>query len=184
MSIWDKFTSFLVMKDDDDDYAEDEVYEEAPVRKDRKPAAEKEKIENLRPERKVYRRNQDSEREVTPEPVARERKIDRTNKIVPIRSTSSGVEVYIMKPTSFDESQDVVDLLLDGKAVVVNLEGFDMKVAQRIMDFISGAVYSMQGKLHGVSQYIFILSPSGIDISGDYMDEMDRFDVPNINDDF
>lgn len=180
MGIFDSVKKLLVVPDEED-YMEDDIYEEAPLRKEKKTVQEKERVENLRPERKVYKKNR--EREEVQEPV-RERRIERTNKIVPIRSIANGVEVCVMKPSSFDESQDICDILLEGKAVVVNLEGFDAGVAQRIMDFISGAVYAIQGQIHGISQYIFILSPNGIDISGDYMDAVDRFDVPNINRDF
>lgn len=180
MGIFDSVKKLLVVPDEDD-LMDDEIYEEPPSRREKKTVQEKERIENLRPERKVYRRNQESEE--APEPV-RERRIERNNKIVPIRKTSNGGEVCIMKISSFDEAPDVSDLLLEGKAVVVNLEGIDVEVAQRVMDFISGSVYTMQGNIHGVSQYIFILSPNGVDISGDYIDVVDRFDVPNIIKDF
>ena len=77
-------------------------------------------------------------------------------------------------------------MLLTGRAVVVNLEGFDPDVAQRIMDFISGAVYAIGGKLHQISRYIFIFSPDNIDISGDYLDlvPVDGLGVPTINKEF
>lgn len=182
MGILDKFTNFLVMKDDED-LMDEEIIEETPVRKEKRISPEKERIENLRPERKVYRRNQESAREIPSEPV-REKRAERTNKIVPIRSSANGVEVCLTKPVSFEDSQDVCDLLLENKAVIVNLEGFDTEVAQRIMDFLSGVIYAIQGDIHGISQYIFILSPNGIDISGDYMDVVNRFDVPNLIKDF
>ncbi len=108
------------------------------------------------------------------------------NKIVPIRTNSRGLEVCIMKPSTFEDSQEICDMLLSGRAVVVNLEGFDPDVAQRIMDFISGAVYAVSGKLHQISRYIFIFSPDNIDISGDYLDlvPVDGLGVPTINKEF
>jgi cell division inhibitor SepF len=107
-------------------------------------------------------------------------------KIVPIRTTPKGLEVCIMKPTSFEDSQDICDMLLTGRAAVVNLEGFDPTDAQRIMDFISGCVYAINGKLHQISRYIFIFSPDSVDISGDYLDLMpvEGFGVPTINKEF
>ena len=91
-----------------------------------------------------------------------------------------------MKPTSFEDSQDICDMLLSGRAAVVNLEGFDPMEAQRIMDFISGCVYAINGKLHQISRYIFIFSPDSVDISGDYLDLVpdDGFGVPTINKEF
>ncbi len=91
-------------------------------------------------------------------------------KVVPIRTTPKGLEVCIMKPTSFEDSQVICDMLLTGRATVINLEGFDDKLAQRTMDFISGSVYAINGKLHRISSCIFIVSPDTVDISGDYLD--------------
>ena len=56
---------------------------------------------------------------------------------------------------------------LNGRPVIVNLEGFDPDDAQRIMDFISGCIYAINGKYHQISKYIFIFSPENVDISGD-----------------
>ena len=114
-------------------------------------------------------------------------KVARANsKIVPIKSANRSLEVCIMKPSSFGDSQDICDMLLAGHAVVVNLEGFDPLEAQRIMDFISGCVYSINGRLHQISRYIFIFSPDSIDISGDYLDASpdDGFGVTTINQEF
>jgi cell division inhibitor SepF len=115
-----------------------------------------------------------------------ERERGSSSKVVPIRTTPKGLEVCIMKPASFEDSQDICDMLLTGRAAVVNLEGFDPIEAQRIMDFISGCVYAINGKLHQISRYIFIFSPDSVDISGDYLDLVpdDGFGVPTINKEF
>lgn len=115
-------------------------------------------------------------------------RMERTtnNKVVPIRTTPKGFEVCIMKPVTFEDSQDICDMLLSGRAAVINLEGFDVDLAQRIMDFISGAVYALNGKLHQISSYIFIICPDTVDISGDYLDliQSDGFEVPTLNKEF
>ncbi|HIS47550.1 MAG TPA: cell division protein SepF [Candidatus Scybalocola faecigallinarum] len=92
------------------------------------------------------------------------------SKIVPMKqpsSRSAGMEVSIQKPSSFEDSSEICDELLNGKAAIVNLEGIDVDVAQRIIDFVSGACYAMSGNIRKVSSYIFIVTPAGIDISGD-----------------
>ena len=106
-------------------------------------------------------------------------------RVVPLRSAASSrsLEVSIMKPTRFDDSQDICDMLVAERATVVNLEGIDLALAQRIMDFISGAVYSLNGKIHQISSLIFIISPENVDISGDYLSyvEQNGFEVPTLN---
>lgn len=79
----------------------------------------------------------------------------------------SMMEVKIVQPTSFEDSQDICNTLLESKPVVVNLEGFDPDDAQRIMDFISGCIYAINGKYYQISKYIFIFTPENVDISGD-----------------
>lgn len=115
-----------------------------------------------------------------------ERPAASSGRVVPLRSSSASSrvwEVSIMKPTRFDDSQDICDMLLDERATVVNLEGIDLGLAQRIMDFISGSVYALNGKIHQISNLIFIISPENVDISGDYLSyvEQNGFEVPTLN---
>ena len=67
-------------------------------------------------------------------------------------------------------SRDISDYLLAGKAVVLNMEGIHTEVAQRIIDFTSGATYSMNGNLQKISNYIFIATPDSVELSGDFQD--------------
>ena len=76
--------------------------------------------------------------------------------------------------------------MLESKPVVVNLEGFDADDAQRIMDFISGCIYAINGKYHQISKYVFIFTPEQVDISGDTLDHVkEQSDtMPTINREF
>ena len=87
-------------------------------------------------------------------------------KVVPMNNRTM-MEVNVIKPRSFEDSQDICNMLLTNRPVIVNLEGFDPDDAQRIMDFISGCIYAINGKYHQISKYIFIFSPENVDISGD-----------------
>ena len=73
-----------------------------------------------------------------------------------------------VKPTSMEDTREICDYLLAGKAVVLNMEGIHMEVAQRIIDFTCGATYSMDGNLQKISNYIFIATPSSVELSGDF----------------
>ena len=84
-------------------------------------------------------------------------------------------------PTQFDESREITDTLLNGCTVVLNFEGLDVEIAQRIIDFTSGSCYAIGGNLQKVSNYIFIVTPKSVDISGDFQEILSgAFDIPTI----
>ncbi len=89
-------------------------------------------------------------------------------KVVNMQDKNGGMEVCVIKPTNVEDGSEIAETLLSGRAVVLNLEGLDVKLAQRIIDFTSGACYSIHGNLQKISNYIFIVTPRSIDISGDF----------------
>ena len=98
------------------------------------------------------------------------KKQPQPRKVVPMKKNSSG-EVVVIKPTSYDEAREVVDTILSGRIVFLNLDGIHMELAQRIIDFISGATYSVQGNLERVSSgYIYAITPRNVELSGDFQD--------------
>lgn len=105
----------------------------------------------------------------------------QNSKVIPISATNRGNEVCVMKPIDIEDSQDICDVLLSGRIAIVNLESADKVLAQRTMDFISGTVYSINGKLFPISNLIYIITPESVDISGDYNEliEQSGFDIPN-----
>ena len=67
-----------------------------------------------------------------------------------------GVEVYVIKPQDFAEAQTAADLLKEGRTVVINLEGVELTVAQRSIDFVGGATYAINGSFTGsIKQYFY-----------------------------
>ena len=94
------------------------------------------------------------------------------SKITPMRtskrsSQAANMEVCVIKPTTMEEAREIADTLVDNSTVILNLEGIDVELAQRIIDFTSGACYSLGGSLQQVSSYIFVLGPYNVDITGD-----------------
>ena len=67
-------------------------------------------------------------------------------------------------------------MLLTGRAVILNLEGLGLDVAQRIIDFSCGSAFAISGDIQKVSNYIFIITPPNVDISGDFLELVDSFD--------
>lgn len=107
------------------------------------------------------------------------------NKITQIRqnapSKSSDNGVCISKPTSIDDGREVCEKLLSGYTVILNLEGLDLEVGQRIIDFTSGAAYAMDGNLQKISNFIFLVTPRNVEISGDLQDILNNsFDVSSM----
>ncbi len=93
-------------------------------------------------------------------------------KVVPIQQ--SGMEVTMRRPKNVDDSTGICDELLDGKAVVINLEGVDGGIAQRIIDFTLGSIYSIDGHLQQISTFIFIASPHSIELSGEFKGDFSK----------
>ena len=92
------------------------------------------------------------------------------NKVVNIHS-SSQFKVVIMQPENFEDARDICDHLKNKKPVVINLEEVQKECAQRIVDFLSGAVYSLDGEIQKISSGIFIIAPNNVDIMGEFRDE-------------
>lgn len=185
--------SMKLTEDDDDDYDEylnDESEKEDKrarrlEKKEAREAVKSERFEDTQKNQSFAAQQSAAANELRKERVS---KVERSasGKVVPIRTTPKGLEVCIMKPTSFEDSQEICDMLLTGRATVINLEGFDDKLAQRTMDFISGSVYAINGKLHRISSCIFIVSPDTVDISGDYLDLIQEsgFEPPTFHSQF
>lgn len=183
-NILKNFLNSMKLTEDDDyeDYLEEE--EEKELKKAKRQEKKAQKLE-MNMEKSINQSPVTTTSEIKKERVSRMER-SSASKVVPIRTTTKGLEVCIMKPTSFEDSQEICDMLLSGRATVINLEGFDDKLAQRTMDFISGSVYAINGKLHRISNCIFIVSPDTVDISGDYLDIIQEsgFEPPTFHSQF
>ncbi|MCX8095599.1 MAG: cell division protein SepF [Caldisericia bacterium] len=77
----------------------------------------------------------------------------------------SGVKVVVIEPKSFDEAQEIIDDLRDGRPVIINFEDTDRELARRIIDFISGGAYALDGSTEKISNYVFLFVPKGVEIT-------------------
>ena len=155
--------SMRVNSDEEDDeyFEEEEEYTEKPQKR----------LPNL-----IRKRDEEEEEEES-----KPRLFSR--KVAPVKKSSS-LEVALVKPSVFDDAKTIVDDLLYGKAVVLNMEGINTEVAQRIIDFTSGATYSMNGKLQKISNYIFIITPESVSLSGEFQDLLNStgtLDISGLN---
>lgn len=93
-------------------------------------------------------------------------KKSQQNKVVNIHSNNQ-FKVVIMQPETFDDAREVCDHLKSKKPVVVNLETLNKETAQRVVDFLSGSVYGLDGEIQKVSTGIFLIAPNNVDIMGE-----------------
>ena len=119
-------------------------------------------------EEEVY----DYEDEEEPE-VEEKRGFMRRNKVVAMPQQS--IKMVISQPTSFEQSEEICGFLKEKKSVVVNLEYVNKDVARRIVDFISGGVYSLDAHIQKISNSIFLIAPTNYEITN----EMAREEIKN-----
>ena len=160
MGVMDKFLNYMKLNDEedeefyDDDYLDDEEVVE-PTKKFGS-AKSRQPQENEDTEDKSKRGAQPK---VTP-----------IHRSVTRKMPGTGMEVCVIKPTSVEDAREITETLLANRTVVLNLEGLDVDIAQRIIDFTSGSCFAISGNLQKISHYIFIITPASVDISGDFQD--------------
>ena len=161
MGVLDKFLDIMKLSDDDDydddDFFDDDYdddYDERPAKKS------------------FFGRNKKDHDDELPAKTSRSSR--SSNKVTPMRQparrSNVSMEVCVIKPNSVEDAREITETLLSGRTVILNLEGLDLEVAQRIIDFTSGATFAISGNLQKISNYIFLVTPTNVDISGDLQD--------------
>ena len=169
MSFWDNVKKFAqpYADDDYDDYDEDDYVEddydepaEAPA-----PAPRREK------------------RRAAPAPVMEEEEDDFgfapmtvSNSSAPATGFSGQIlnmgasnkqEVVLFRPSNFIDTSKAADDLRNRKAVIVNMENVDKAMARRVVDFLSGCAYALDGKVKKIAQATYLFTPFNMDVVGD-----------------
>ena len=89
---------------------------------------------------------------------AKERK-RKSNRVVDISKSSYQQQILIMEPSNIETAQQVCDNVRAGKTVICNIEKIDPKIAQRVIDFITGAAHALRGNVMPISPLIFVVAP-------------------------
>jgi len=87
-------------------------------------------------------------------------------------NSNTNTKVVIVLPKNINDAKDICDHLRANRSIVMNVEDVDIQIAQRIVDFLSGAVYSLDGNIQKVSSGIFLATPNSVDILGDVKEEL------------
>ncbi len=77
-----------------------------------------------------------------------------------------------MQSACYEDAQKICDQIKLEKPVVVNLEKVEYQVAQRIMDFLSGTCYALDGSIQKVANNIFVIAPSTVEVSSEIKEEI------------
>ena len=93
------------------------------------------------------------------------------------RPTAASMKMIVYHPISYEDTQNIIDNLKSRKPVIVNMEELEIDCAQRILDFMAGAIYALNGSIYKISRGIFVVAPTNYDIIGndessDYTDVM------------
>jgi len=88
-------------------------------------------------------------------------------------STGSQLQVVLVKPERFDQVSEIADNLRDKKAIVLNLETTNKDVARRLVDFLSGCAYALDGKIKKIAVSTYLVTPYNVGVVGDLAEELE-----------
>ena len=117
-----------------------------------------------------YEENEFETVELENEEETEERGFFKRNKVVSLPQVQQ-VRMVITQPTSFEQSEEICEHLKEKKSIIVNLEYVNKDVARRIIDFISGAVYALDGNIQKISNSIFLVAPFNYEITNEVLKE-------------
>jgi len=116
-----------------------------------------------------------SSAESAPSPTPQVRPLrPREGKVVNLGSAAGQSQLVLVKPERFETAADITDHLRSKRAVLINLETTPKDVTRRLVDFLSGAAYALDGKIKKVAANTYIITPPNVDLVGDLMDELEN----------
>ena len=165
MSFWDNLKKFAQPYGDDDfdDYEEEEGVD----------TFEEEEVEEDRPVRRrgsFFNFNAAEETDYKPTPAATTTttaNTGRTGFSGQVVSLGNRQEVVLFHPSTFNDTSKAADDLRNKKAVILNMENVDKAMARRVVDFLSGCAYAVDGKVKKIAQSTYLFCPHNMDVVGD-----------------
>lgn len=148
MGIYNKFLDFIGIEEEEDKQGED-LFEEEEERREPAPKA----------------RPQSRQQEPEQKKSVREQRLQGGGEAVTMAPTSA-MKMIVYHPVSYEDAQNIIDNLKSRKPVIVNMEELEVSCAQRILDFLSGAIYALSGTIMKISKGIFVVAPNNYDVIG------------------
>lgn len=150
----------------DDDYLDG--YEDDPAELALEEDHEAQEAPPARPARSVLHR--EPERSITPRRETR----PAAAPAKPAAAASTPSQVVLFKPERFETASEAADHLRERRAVVLNLELTNKDVARRLIDFLSGVAYALDGKIQKLAASTYIITPRNVDLTGDITEEIEN----------
>ncbi len=97
----------------------------------------------------------------------------REGKVVNLGAGGTQSQVVLVKPERFETAAEIADQLRARRPVLINLETTPKDVTRRLVDFLSGVAYALDGKVKKIAANTYIITPSNVDLVGDLMDELE-----------
>lgn len=94
--------------------------------------------------------------------------------VISLKTVQNDTKMVLCELTSYDETQMVADHLKKRKSVIINLQRLDQMTSRRVVDFLSGTVYAINGNIQKLSKQTFLCTPEHVNISGSISDLMDE----------
>lgn len=110
----------------------------------------------------------EEEEEEEVEPVI---KTHKGNKVVNIHSNPTP-KIMITKPQDYDDAREISDALKNRKIVLVNATALETKIAQRLVDFVSGSCYVLGAQLQEIEHRVYLISPSNVEVTNELKSEL------------
>ena len=97
-------------------------------------------------------------------------------------SIDGAIELKVVKPERFESVSQIADHLLSRRTVVLNLENTNKETARRLIDFLSGVAYSINGQLKKIASNAYVITPDNVDVSGEQLRERAVEQAPVVQD--
>ncbi len=91
------------------------------------------------------------------------------------------VKVIVIEPKGFDDAQQVANCMREKRPVVINFENTEPEAAKRIIDFISGTTYALNGEIKKVGKNVFLCAPNNVNVAYTEEDKKVTADMPWLN---
>jgi cell division inhibitor SepF len=162
-NVWSKTLVYFGIAEEDEEWDEDGYVTHEELERS---YAERPNVRRLSARRRRGELDDWSEPDETPAARANVRTMPRRGSLEAAPNNAS-VQVHLVLPRSFNDAQQIADRFKDGVPVILNLQGSDVELSKRLIDFASGLTYALDGGMQRVADKVFLLTPHNVQVSAE-----------------